>query len=365
MQIFVVCQPDADKTHWCELYLKGIHSEAKRKGDSVCLMTIEEAELHFRTKRPVCAALLSISRAWTADAAALLSSLGIEPLIIGGASRDGHRHASYVYMDYREATYQLIEYLRQYDRQRIALFAISSDSATDMIKKDAFLSYDGCHERDVFYYTGADGLMGAVCKRFLQACRNYDAVLCSNDAGAVILMHQLEEAGIRIPEDLFLCTFGDMAISSSGKKTLTMARLHCTEIGRQVVSMCHLLTNSENISGISTKVRCAFIVGSTTANLPVKTKTIGTAHAPVDTPSRFHSDPSISRIFLAEKIVSACDAIDIDILKLIIKGYRYFDIAEILHVSESTIKYHLKRLISIAEMETREEIIEIMKMFLC
>lgn len=125
MQIFVVCQPDADKTHWCELYLKGIHSEAKRKGDSVCLMTIEEAELHFRTKRPVCAALLSISRAWTADAAALLSSLGIEPLIIGGASRDGHRHASYVYMDYREATYQLIEYLRQYDRQRIALFAIS------------------------------------------------------------------------------------------------------------------------------------------------------------------------------------------------------------------------------------------------
>ena len=180
MQIFVVCQPDADKTHWCELYLKGIHSEAKRKGDSVCLMTIEEAELHFRTKRPVCAALLSISRAWTADAAALLSSLGIEPLIIGGASRDGHRHASYVYMDYREATYQLIEYLRQYDRQRIALFAISSDSATDMIKKDAFLSYDGCHERDVFYYTGADGLMGAVCKRFLQACRNYDAVLCRN-----------------------------------------------------------------------------------------------------------------------------------------------------------------------------------------
>ena len=90
-----------------------------------------------------------------------------------------------------------------------------------------------------------------------------------------------------------------------------------------------------------------------------------TAHAPVDTPSRFHSDPSISRIFLAEKIVSACDAIDIDILKLIIKGYRYFDIAEILHVSESTIKYRLKRLISIAEMETREEIIEIMKMFLC
>ena len=66
----------------------------------------------------------------------------------------------------------------------------------------------------------------------------------------------------------------------------------------------------------------------------------------------------------AEKILSACDAIDIDLLKLIIKGYRYFDIAEILHVSESTIKYRLKRIISISGFETRDEVIDVMKVFL-
>ena len=72
----------------------------------------------------------------------------------------------------------------------------------------------------------------------------------------------------------------------------------------------------------------------------------------------------MSRIFQAEKILSACDAIDIDLLKLIIKGYRYFDIAEILHVSESTIKYRLKRIISISGFETRDEVIDVMKVFL-
>ena len=41
-------------------------------------------------------------------------------------------------MDYREATYQLIEYLRRYERGRIALFAVSTDSATDMIKRMRF-----------------------------------------------------------------------------------------------------------------------------------------------------------------------------------------------------------------------------------
>ena len=43
MRIFIVCQPDADKTHWCALYLKGIYSEARRKGDSVTLLSLADA----------------------------------------------------------------------------------------------------------------------------------------------------------------------------------------------------------------------------------------------------------------------------------------------------------------------------------
>lgn len=364
MKINIICQPGAPKTHWCGLYLKGIHSEAKRKGDSVFTMSIEEAVEAFKEDKPACVGILATSRAWISEVVDILADMGIEPIIIGGASRDAFRHASYVFMDYREATYQLIEYLRTYKKNRIALFAISTDSATDMIKKDAFLSYDKCREHDIFYYTGADGLMNAACERFLEVCRNYDAVICSNDASAVILLHQLEESGINVPDDIFLCSFGDMEISSSGKKTLTMARLNCIEVGKQTVKTCHHLTASPNISSISTKIRCDFIVGDTTMKLPLKKETFGTSHTPDVLSSSFHSDPSVSRIFLAEKILSACDAIDIDLLKLIINGYKYFDIAEILHVSESTIKYRLKRIIQIAELDSRDEVIDIMKMFL-
>ena len=364
MKINIVCQPDAEKTHWCGLYLKGIHSEAKRKGDTVSVMKIEDAIQAFRQEKPISAGILATSRAWIGEVVAILAEMGIEPIIIGGASRDAFRHASYVFMDYREATYQLIEYLRAHKRNRIALFAISTDSATDMIKKDAFLSYDKCREHDIFYYTGADGLMNSACERFLEVSRNYDAVICSNDASAVILLHQLESSGITVPDDIFLCSFGDMSISSSGKKTLTMAQLNCVEVGKQTVKMCHHLTASPNISSVSTKIRCDFIIGDTTNNLPIIKETLGTSHTPYGLTSSFHSDPSVSRIFLAEKILSACDAIDIDLMKLIMNGYKYFDIAEILHVSESTIKYRLKRIISIAELDSRDEVIDIMRMFL-
>ncbi len=364
MKISIICQEGAENTHWCALYLKGIFSEAKRKGDTVSVMGIEEAVENFKQEAPVCAGVLSTSRTWIGEVVSIISEMGVEPIVIGGASRDAFRHASYVFMDYREATYQLIEYLRSYKKKRIALFAVSTDSATDMIKKDAFLSYDKCREHDVFYYTGTDGLMNSACKRFLEVCRNYDAVICSNDASAVILMHQLKDFEINVPEDIFLCSFGDMAVSSSGKKTLTMARLNCVEVGKQSVKMCHHLTASPSISSISTKIRCDFIIGDTTDNLPVIKETLGTSHTPDITASSFHSDPSVTRIFLAEKILSTCDAIDIDLLKLIINGYKYFDIAEILHVSESTIKYRLKRIISIAGLNSREEVIEVMKMFL-
>lgn len=364
MLISIVYQPDADTTHWCALYLKGARAEVKRKGDTLALLSLEEALVRFSEDKPTCAAILSTSRAWAATAANALSAIGVEPVIIGGASRDNYRHASYVYMDYREATYQLVEYLHRYNRARIALFAVSTDSATDMIKRDAFLACDQCREQDVFYYTGADGLMAATCENFLAVCQSYDAVICTNDAGAVILMHQLTVAGIRIPEDLFLCTFGDMSISTCGSKSLTMARLNCPEIGKQTVAMCRLLTASEDISGISTKIRCELVIGDTTASLPILENALGTVHMPNGGPSDFHKDPSVSRIFQAEKILSACDALDIDLLKLIIRGYRYFDIAEILHVSESTVKYRLKRIISISGFETRDEIIEVMRMFL-
>ncbi len=364
MKISIICQPGAEKTHWCGLYLKGIQNEAKRKGDKVEIVSVTDAVEAFKSEKPVSAGILSTSRAWIEKVASMLSDIGVNPIIIGGASRDAFRHASYIFMDYREATYQLIEYLRAYEKNRIALFAISNDSAPDMIKKDAFLSYEKCREHDIFYYAGADGLMNAACERFLEVYKNYDAVICSNDASAMILLHQLENSGIKVPEDIFLCSFGDMAVSTSGKKTLTMARLNCMEIGKQTVKACHHLSSSPNISSISTKIGCEFIIGDTTANLPAKSTPLGTAYMPDGTGATFHSDPSISRIFLAEKILSSCDAIDIDLLKLIINGYKYFDIAEILHVSESTIKYRLKRIISIAELDTRDDVIEIMKNFL-
>ena len=109
MQISIVCQPGADATHWCALYLKGARAEAKRKGDTLALLSLDDALARFRTEKPTCAAILSTSRAWTANAADTLSAVGVEPVIIGGASRDNYRHASYVYMDYREATSQLSE----------------------------------------------------------------------------------------------------------------------------------------------------------------------------------------------------------------------------------------------------------------
>ena len=77
MQITIVCQPGADATHWCALYLKGARAEAKRKGDSLALLSLDDALVRFKTDRPTCAAILSTSRAWTANAAEALSAVGV------------------------------------------------------------------------------------------------------------------------------------------------------------------------------------------------------------------------------------------------------------------------------------------------
>ena len=66
MQITIVCQPGADATHWCALYLKGARAEAKRKGDSLALLSLDDALVRFKTDKPTCAAILGYASVSTA-----------------------------------------------------------------------------------------------------------------------------------------------------------------------------------------------------------------------------------------------------------------------------------------------------------
>lgn len=55
-------------------------------------------------------------------------------------------------------------------------------------------------------------------------------IICANDSTAAVLMSTLEEAGVRVSEDLLICGFDDMKYSSHLRHPLTSFRQPCEEI---------------------------------------------------------------------------------------------------------------------------------------
>ena len=62
---------------------------------------------------------------------------------------------------------------------------------------------------------------GLMMKLFLEAKREFDAVVCYNDQIAILVIRALREQGVRIPEDVSVTGYDNSAMAGSGEIGLT------------------------------------------------------------------------------------------------------------------------------------------------
>jgi LacI family transcriptional regulator len=63
------------------------------------------------------------------------------------------------------------------------------------------------------------------------------AVLCSDDVRALLLLQAAAERGLRIPQDLSVTGFGDLAVRTGRSKALTSAQIDPAQMGRQAAEL--------------------------------------------------------------------------------------------------------------------------------
>lgn len=362
MTVFVVCEEGSLRTHWCELYLRGISLEAKRRGMEICEVQSDGSSIGSMYEADT-AIVVGNSDSWIYSVSNLLAERSIRTVIVGASNRSHIREASYVLMDYEEAVFAMLDYLTSLGKTRIALFAVNSDSPADRIKKSAFLSYnDGQYaEKDVFPFFGSTL---SACMAFSEHRKEYDAVISTNDVSAILLLQKLQTEGVHIPDELFITAFGDMTLGRSGTGLLTLALLDCTETGKRAVGVYQTIAEQKKFSSITNKLRCPIVAGDSTGGIPYKRTEENTFHPTYKKEPGFHDDPSVGLVMTAEKVLSRCDIIDLQILGSILKKEHYNSIAEKLHVSENTVKYRIKRLMSAAGLDSRESLISLLRVYL-
>lgn len=338
-------------SHWCSQYLKGINAEAKRKNIEFALTDLES--IKECEDGSSIAILIGTSVPWLYEAVRVLRQKKIRPVILSAAIRqDLGSNVSYVTMDYDDAMEKLMRYLDSIGKSRAALFALTPDSSTDQNKRTAFLNRGVCSEDDVYYFNAT---LEDVCRKLYDNIDRYNTVICANQISRIALTKFLREQNISTDEDIHIAAFGDLETEKDRHGNYTLIKIKAIEAGRLAIRCVRLLYGHTDLSGVSLNVRCDIVKSDGTVLCDDEMQNQNPS-SEIKIP---RSKPThIRDALMIERILCSCDNVDIEILKGIISKESYPKIAARAHISENTIGYRLKRLMQVAETQSKDEMIK-------
>lgn len=161
-----------------------------------------------------------------------LEKLGLPALVVGGPGHHGSLPS--VYVDDSHATHLLVDHLAEGGHRRIARVAGNEDFLHTQLRDDAF--GQRCAELGIESITqdagfGARGAEVAAAQ-LLARPQPPTAIVFDSDEMALAGAHVLEEAGLRIPEDVAVASYEDSALMRTHRPPITAIGRSAIEYGR-------------------------------------------------------------------------------------------------------------------------------------
>jgi len=258
--------------------------------------------------------------------------------------------------DYSQVAYNMIQYLFDAGKRRIALFGVNPSSPHDNLRLKVFcqaikdMGLD-CTEDDI-YFTGGD--VSKCMEKFRDKIYSYDAVLGANDLYAFFAMTEAKHAGMRIPEDMYVAGFGNTMIAEVSKPPITSATINMYNIGYQAINAIHLLTSNDNLIELSIKNNVTYYARESTECRPFSDKYKHHSNAQSQLSSMFatgkaitsYDDDQLMNVINYEMLLSHIDQVDYSIIRCIIeKNYsKRSKITGDCFLSDTALDYRLKKL---------------------
>lgn len=259
-----------------------------------------------------------------------------------------------------QATAQLLQYLLDCSKKSIAMVGCDKLSVNDMVRCDTMktiLRAEGypTPENNIFYFYKD---LYESFEAFLPRQQEFDAVMCPNDYTALCFLRFCQDKGIRVPEDIYLTAFSNSLISQCSKPSITTTAIDFYSVGEYTFFAWQFLQSH-------TREKLHFQL-TTPSKLMIRESTRGIPSS--DTPDdksllydtdhaggAFYTDQAIQAVMRIENCLSACNALDLQIVRAILNGESYEAISERLFISHSGLHYHLRRIFPAARVSNRKE----------
>jgi LacI family transcriptional regulator len=180
---------------------------------------------------------------------------------------------SNIAIDYAAGVDAAVEYLRRLGHKSIAFISGPSDLTSAQVRRKAFLASmkrkglrpakdlveEGNHRMD-----GGHNAM----RRLLRKAAGPTAVLASNDMSAIGAMGAILEHGLKVPDDISVIGFDDIAMSEYTQPPLTTVRLPRAQIAKLAFRALHGTRNAATIKGAEYRIEPELVPRKSTGPVP-------------------------------------------------------------------------------------------------
>ena len=336
--------------------LQGVRSAAVRHGMRVRMIAETELENTAFDELPAAALITSVNMPFIRNVIARLRACG-KQAVLGGLDSEQFGHdISCATPSRRSETQQLVNYLYNCGKDRLALVGFGENSINDNFRLHAAMSAVAAwgrilHGNDVFLWQNDPNESFA---RFVHEASHYNAVLCPNDLIAVCFINCCRQHGIRVPEDVFVAAFGNMSLAGIVRPSITTMTMDMLCVGEQAYQAWHFLVSGGGGGRTALKITVPgkLLARESTACTEAGTDNPeGLAALQADP---FYDNPTIAEVVGLENCLSHRDVVDLRIMRDMMNGLSYEQICDARYISESTLRYRLNKIFADAGVHTRQ-----------
>lgn len=277
---------------------------------------------------------------WTTDAIRQLNASGISPILLCNQSE--HLPGciySCVCSDINTSMKNLLDTLKTDNKKRIALYGVNTNSIADISRVNSLFVWreEDVHTLQVFVN---DGSLYKCFEEFYTRMEEFDAVICANDFTAVSLVRHLQECAPAVLERLPILSCAETKIAEYYRPYIRSLKINFEQYGRAAVYVYEALKKHTYLSDMTVSVVWTLEDDST------QSERCETALHFTESEDNFYSDPELSEMLILDKLLSNSDDTDILILKALLSGKSYEEIADICYLAEGSIKYRIKNMVA-------------------
>lgn len=350
----------ASTTQYDQL-LQGIRAAAGRAGIQTLLIPEEEREDINPEPLPPVAIVTGTDLPALQRTISYLRASGRRAVLAGSDSGPFGSDVSCVTPSRPAETQQLVNYLYNCNRKRIALVGFGENSINDTVRLHAALnalaSWGILLEKETICRWRQDPQESFT--HFFQHAHLFDAVICPNDVIAICFLRQCAKHGLAVPEELYVASFGNMAIGRYFQPSITSMTMDMLCVGEQSFQAWRFLMNNDNATALKLTVPSRVLVRDSTAGQQAE---IGKGTAPAaGRPDLFYDNPAIATLQRIESCLSQRDELDMRIIKGILQGDTYEQICEHQFISAGTLRYRRNKIFADAGVSRRQAFSSLMR----